>query len=42
MSRVLLVEDEPQIRRFVRLALEGQGCERQGVGNGGLRLARSR
>lgn len=26
MSRVLLVEDEPQIRRFVRLALEGQGC----------------
>ncbi len=27
MSRVLLVEDEPQIRRFVRLALESQGCE---------------
>jgi len=27
MSRVLLVEDEPQIRRFVRLALEGQGCD---------------
>lgn len=27
MSHVLLVEDEPQIRRFVRLALEGQDCE---------------
>lgn len=26
MSRVLLVEDEPQIRRFVRLALEGRDC----------------
>jgi two-component system KDP operon response regulator KdpE len=26
MSHVLLVEDEPQIRRFVRLALEGQNC----------------
>lgn len=27
MSRVLLVEDEPQIRRFVRMALEGQNCD---------------
>jgi two-component system KDP operon response regulator KdpE len=27
MSRVLLVEDEPQIRRFVRLALEHQDCD---------------
>ncbi len=27
MSRVLIVEDEPQIRRFVRLALHGEGCE---------------
>ena len=27
MSRVLLVEDEPQIRRFVRLVLESQGCD---------------
>lgn len=27
MSRVLIVEDEPQIRRFVRLALLGEGCE---------------
>jgi len=27
MSHVLLVEDEPQIRRFVRLALEGQNCD---------------
>ncbi len=27
MSRVLLVEDEPQIRRFVRMALEGQDCD---------------
>ncbi len=26
MSHILLVEDEPQIRRFVRLALEGQDC----------------
>jgi two-component system, OmpR family, KDP operon response regulator KdpE len=26
MSHVLLVEDEPRIRRFVRLALESQGC----------------
>jgi two-component system, OmpR family, KDP operon response regulator KdpE len=40
MSRattVLVVEDEPQIRRFVRLALEGDGClvrEADGVGSG--------
>jgi len=27
LSTVLLVEDEPHIRRFVRLALEGDGCE---------------
>ncbi len=27
MNRVLLVEDDPQIRRFVRLALENAGCE---------------
>jgi two-component system KDP operon response regulator KdpE len=27
MSRVLLVEDEPQIRRFVRLALVHQDCD---------------
>ncbi len=26
MSTVLIVEDEPRIRRFVRLALEGEGC----------------
>jgi two-component system, OmpR family, KDP operon response regulator KdpE len=26
MSHVLLVEDEPRIRHFVRLALESQGC----------------
>lgn len=26
MTPVLVVEDEPQIRRFVRLALEEQGC----------------
>lgn len=25
-SRVLLIEDEPQIRRFVRAALESEGC----------------
>jgi two-component system KDP operon response regulator KdpE len=27
MGRVLIIEDEPQIRRFVRLALRGEGCE---------------
>lgn len=27
MSRVLIVEDEPRIRRFVRLALLGEDCE---------------
>ncbi len=26
MNTVLIVEDEPHIRRFVRLALEGEGC----------------
>ncbi len=25
-SQILIVEDEPQIRRFVRQALEGEGC----------------
>jgi two-component system KDP operon response regulator KdpE len=26
MTQVLIVEDEPEIRRFVRVALEGEGC----------------
>lgn len=26
MTQVLIVEDEPEIRRFVRAALEGEGC----------------
>ena len=41
MNTVLIVEDEPHIRRFVRLALEGEGCrvlEADRV-NGGLERA---
>ena len=41
MNTVLIVEDEPHIRRFVRLALEGEGCrvlEADRV-NGGLEQA---
>jgi two-component system KDP operon response regulator KdpE len=26
MIRVLIIEDDPQIRRFLRMALEGEGC----------------
>lgn len=26
-ARVLMVEDEPEIRRFVRMALESEGLE---------------
>jgi two-component system sensor histidine kinase KdpD len=41
MNTVLIVEDEPHIRRFVRMALEGEGCrvlEADRV-NGGLERA---
>lgn len=41
MSAILLVEDDPHIRRFVRLALEGEGCqvyEAGGIGEG-MRVA---
>lgn len=42
MSHVLLVEDEPQIRRFVRLALEGQNCDvtEAATAAGGMEAAR--
>jgi two-component system, OmpR family, KDP operon response regulator KdpE len=33
-STVLLIEDEPQIRRFVRLALEAEGCRVYEAENG--------
>lgn len=29
MIRVLIIEDDPQIRRFLRIALEGEGCHVQ-------------
>jgi two-component system KDP operon response regulator KdpE len=32
MIRVLIVEDDPQIRRFLRMALEGEGCAVQEAG----------
>lgn len=43
MTPVLVVEDEPQIRRFVRLALEGQDCRVHEAGTmaEGLSLAGS-
>ncbi len=33
MSTILLVEDDPQIRRFVRLALQGEDCQVQEAGD---------
>lgn len=38
MSLVLLVEDEREIRRFVRQALEGEGCEVRETGTMALGL----
>ncbi len=38
MSLVLLVEDEREIRRFVRQALEGEGCEVREAGTMALGL----
>jgi two-component system KDP operon response regulator KdpE len=32
MIRVLIIEDDPQIRRFLRMALEGEGCSVQEAG----------
>lgn len=39
MSLVLLVEDEREIRRFVRQALEGEGCQVHEAGTMALGLA---
>lgn len=41
MKTALIVEDDPHIRRFVRLALEGEGCRALEAGRlrGGLELA---
>jgi len=40
-TRVLVVEDDPQIRRFVCVALHGEGCTTSESGNGrqGIELA---
>jgi len=42
MHTVLIIEDEPDIRRFLRLALEGEGCRAVEASNltQGLELAR--
>ena len=42
MSRVLVIEDDPQIRRFLRLALEGDGCLVQEAGRLDIGVAASR
>lgn len=42
MSRVLVIEDDPQIRRFLRLALEGDGCLVQEAGRLDVGVAASR
>ncbi|HEX6736218.1 MAG TPA: two-component system response regulator KdpE [Azonexus sp.] len=39
LPTVLLIEDEPQIRRFVRIALEAEGCAVLEAGNIGDGLA---
>jgi len=43
-ARILVIDDEPQIHRFVRPALEASGyaVERADTGNEGLRLAAAR
>jgi two-component system, OmpR family, KDP operon response regulator KdpE len=42
VSTILLVEDDPQIRRFVRIALQGEGCAVREAGSvaGGLAATR--
>ncbi len=42
MSRVLIIEDDPQIRRFLRLALEGEGCTVQEANRLDVGIAASR
>ena len=42
MTRVLIVEDDPQIRRFLRLALESEGCTVQDAGRLDVGVAASR
>ena len=42
MSRVLIIEDDPQIRRFLRLALEGEGCTVQEANRLDVGVAASR
>ena len=42
MTRVLIVEDDPQIRRFLRLALESEGCTVQEAGRLDVGVAASR
>ncbi len=42
MSRVLVIEDDPQIRRFLRLALEGDGCTVQEASRLDVGVAASR
>lgn len=41
MSRILVIDDEPQIRRFLRISLSSQGFEvlEAGTGHAGLSLA---
>ena len=42
MTRVLIIEDDPQIRRFLRLALDGEGCVVQEAGRLDVGVAASR
>lgn len=42
MTRALIVEDDPQIRRFLRLALESEGCTVQEAGRLDVGVAASR
>ncbi len=42
MSTILLVEDDPQIRRFVRLALQGENCTVREAGSVAEGLAATR
>ncbi|MCA1979450.1 MAG: response regulator [Thiobacillus sp.] len=42
MTRVLVIEDDPQIRRFLRLALDGEGCTVQEASRLDVGVAASR